>query len=145
MSAWDTVRVAIRNRLQTDATLRTITGNHPEDAAKARVFDDGPPKAVVYPFVLVGEAIERPDNRMGGKVGRAIDVFLHTFSLLTNTDVENRVDALLDNHLTLSVSGWVVELFNLEEIQYLDETVPGETKKTLIHAVMRFRMNLVTA
>lgn len=141
--AFKPAQIAILTLLWTDATLRTLTGNHPDDATKARVYDE-PPEGAAYPYVVIGEAIERQNNRMGGKVGRSLDVFVHAYSEKRgNLEAQNlldRVDALLDNYLSLSVTGYTTELLNFEDSQVIREARPGTP---LRHGIARYRLDLV--
>jgi len=148
-SAWLAARSAIHTRLWTDATLLTLLGAHPSDATKAKVFDGEPAKLPDAPFVVVGEATEDPNNRMGGKVGRSLVVFIHAWSKKSTDQqrdqVADRVDELLDNYLSLSVTGYAVERLDMESLQYLTDSPVGGVWTPLRHAVARYRLDLVEA
>ena len=116
------VQAAILTRLWTDGTLVTATGAHPTESGKARVYDE-PPENASFPYLVIGEAVERSNNRFGGKVGRTLDVFVRAVSEKRgNTqaqDLLTRVDALLDNYLSLSIAGYATELVNLVDVQFV--------------------------
>lgn len=146
--AWDVARAAIHARLWTDATLLALTGKHPADATKARVFDEAPPKGALYPHVILGEAFSSPNNRMGGKRGHSIQFFVHSWSKKETNDerdeVADRVDELLDNYLALVVTGWSVELLNEEETRHIEEFA-GPNLIPMRHAIGRYRLDVVEA
>lgn len=143
MMATSAAQAAIFTRLSGDATLKGLTGNHPDDATKARVYDE-PPEGSAFPYVVIGEAVERQNNRMGGKVGRSMDVFVHVWTEKRGfdevQDIADRVDELLDNYLSLSVTGYATELLNFEDMQLL-KTARGGTP--LRQGIARYRLDLV--
>jgi glutamate formiminotransferase len=138
-SAWLDLRAALHARLSGDVTLASIVGT--------RVFNGDPAKAPAVPYVVIGEAEEDPNNRMGGRVGREVMVPIHMWSK-TTTDAQrdslaDRVDELLDNQASaLTVTGWDVESLDMESMQYLiDSPVGGQWTPTR-HTIARYRVNL---
>jgi hypothetical protein len=118
MNASAAVQAAVFTLLSADATLRGLTGTHPDNVLLARVYDE-PPEGAAFPYVVIGNVVERANNRMGGKVGRTLDLFVEAWSEVRHWNEVNgltsRVDDLLDNVLTLAVTGYTVELLNLLE------------------------------
>ena len=140
----DALQTALFTRLATDSTLRTLTGNHPDDATKARVYDE-PPEGAAFPYVVIGEIVERQDNRMGGKVGRQCDVFVYAYTAKRGfkeaASLLDRVDALLDDYTSLSVTGYTVGLLNFMESQYFKEPRVGTP---LRYGVSTYQVDLLT-
>lgn len=147
--AWPAARSAVHARLWTDATLKSLLGPHPDDETKAKVFSGEPAKLPQAPFVIIDEAIEDPNNRMGGKVGKSITLTIHAWSKQA-TDAESdqvgdRVDELLDNNLALVVAGYDVELLNNIGVQYLTDSPRGGTWTPLRHGILRYQLDVKEA
>jgi len=126
-TATGAVQTAVYSRLNVAA----VTG-------LAGLYDE-PPEGTAFPYVLIGDVIERADNRMGGKVGKDLTLLIHAWTdkrgFSTLHDLIEAVDDLLDNY-ALVVTGYVVNLLNFEDVQLLREGL-------LRHAVIRYRINLV--
>lgn len=137
------VQIAVLARLWADATLITLTGAHPTESGKGRVYDE-PPEGAAFPYLVIGDAVERPANRMGGKVGRTLDVFVEAWSEKRGYTqcraLLARVDALLDNYLSLSVTGYTTELVNFEGADYVRTARNGTP---LREGIARYRIDLV--
>lgn len=142
-NAMDPLQIAILSRLWTDATLITLTGAHPTEAGKARVYDE-PPEGAAFPYLVIGEAVERSNNRMGGKVGRSLDVFVSAISEQRSyrqvRDLLARVDELLDNYLALSVTGYATELVNFIDANYVRTARAGTP---LREGIAHYQVDLV--
>lgn len=148
--AWNSARTAVRARLWTDATMLTLLGPHPSDPSKARVFDGEPARQPTIPYVIVADAIEDPNNRMGGKTGRSITIPIHAWSKKSTDDerddIADRIDKLLDNYRALAVTGYVVEAFDMISLQVLtDSLAVGGAWTPMRHAIARYRLDLVEA
>ena len=142
-SASAAARASILTRLWTDATLLALTSTHPDDVTKARVYDE-PPENAAFPYVVLGDVVERADNRMGGKVGRVLDIFVHAYTEKRGAkeaeDLLDRVDELLDNYISLSVTGYTVGLLNLLDTQYFRDARAGTP---LRHGVSTYELHLL--
>ena len=107
---------------------------------QATVYDE-PTEGLAFDYVLIGEAVELADNRMGGKVGKDIRFMLHAWTdkrgFKSLQAIARAVDALLDNY-ELTVTGYVVNILNAESVQMLREGI-------LRHAILTYRINLVEA
>lgn len=142
-SAFAAVQAAVHSRLWADATLLGLTGTHATEAGKARVYDE-PPENAALPYVVIGDAVENHDNRMGGKVGRVVDFFVHVWSDYRGNkeaqDIESRVDALLDNYTDLSVSGYTVNLLSFQD-RNLNRY--GTASRPLRESISRYRIDIL--
>ncbi|RMB81361.1 hypothetical protein CTZ28_35330 [Streptomyces shenzhenensis] len=97
------------------------------------------PEDVAYPFVVIGEATEVPDNRHGG-FGRETVVTLHVWSRYQGyaqaLRIGARVTALLD-HQPLTIEGLDHIVTRFEFSQTLtDPEPPGDIR----HLVLRYRV-----
>lgn len=123
------IQRAIYGRLTGDSGLMsTVTG----------VFDYVP-EADVYPFVVLGEATEIPDNRHGG-YGRQTVVTLHVWTKYRGHSkglaIAARITALLD-HQPLTIAGLAHIVTRFEFSQTLtDPEPPGDIR----HVVLRYRV-----
>ncbi|MGW2260273.1 DUF3168 domain-containing protein [Streptomyces sp. NPDC001780] len=123
------VQTAVYGRLAADPTLTgLITG----------VFDYVP-ETTAYPFVVIGEAIETPDNRHGG-FGRQTVITLHVWSRYRGyaqaLAIGARITALLD-HQPLTIVGQAHIVTRFEFSQTLtDPEPPGDIR----HLVLRYRV-----
>lgn len=123
------VQSALYARLTGDATLTGLIEG---------VYDYVPETAE-YPFVVIGEAIETPDNRHGG-YGRETVVTLHVWSRYQGyaqaLRIGARVTALLD-HQPLTIEGLAHIATRFEFSQTLtDPEPPGDIR----HLVLRYRV-----
>ncbi|MEU2992896.1 DUF3168 domain-containing protein [Streptomyces griseoincarnatus] len=123
------VQSAVYARLEADATLMAMISG---------VYDYVPETAE-YPFVVIGEAIETPDNRHGG-YGRETVVTLHSWSRYQGyaqvLRIGARVTALLD-HQPLTIEGVAHIATRFEFSQTLtDPEPPGDIR----HLVQRYRI-----
>lgn len=124
------VQDAIRERLTGNADLMDdLTGG---------VFDYVPEEDV-YPFVVIGEATETPDNRHGG-FGRQTVVTLHVWSqyrgYAQGLAIAAKVTALLD-HQPLTIVGLSHIATRFEYSQTLtDPEPPGNIR----HVVLQYRI-----
>ncbi len=118
---------AVYARLNGDTTLVTTLG--------ASVYDDTPDKSN-YPYVVIGECTEVPNDTMG-TTGRDMTLTIHAWSQKPGKkqvkDILSRIDQLLDRW-TPTVVGWnsVQMLFEFSE-SFRDED--GITR----HGVARYR------
>ncbi|PAN01041.1 hypothetical protein CJI59_13845 [Streptomyces sp. Alain-F2R5] len=123
------VQAALYARLKGDATLTgEISGVY-----------DYVPEDVPYPFVVIGEATEVPDNWHGG-FGRETVVTLHVWSRYQGyaqvLRIGARVTALLD-HQPLTIEGLDHIATRFEFSQTLtDPEPPGDIR----HLVLRYRV-----
>ena len=123
------VQGAIITKLRADVPLTVVV---------ASVYDYLP-QNVPYPFVVVGEAVETPDNRHGG-FGRQTVVTLHVWSQYRGyaqaLGIGARITELLD-HQPLTVPGLVHIATRFEFSQTLtDPEPPGDIR----HLVLRYRV-----
>ncbi|MEU1194922.1 DUF3168 domain-containing protein [Streptomyces sp. NPDC005813] len=123
------VQQAIYARLTGDSALMDeVTG----------VFDYVP-EDDVYPFIVIGEATEIPDNRHGG-FGRQTVATLHVWTKYRGHSkglaIAARVTALLD-HQPLSISGLAhVDTWFEFQQTLTDPEPPGDIR----HVVLRYRV-----
>ncbi|MFF7365816.1 DUF3168 domain-containing protein [Streptomyces sp. NPDC008125] len=100
---------------------------------------DFTPEDVPYPFLVVGEAVETPDNRHGG-FGRQTVATLHVWSRYRGyaevLRIGARVTDLLD-HQPLAIPGldWIATRFEFSQT-LTDPEPPGDIR----HLVLRFRI-----
>ncbi|MDX3405525.1 DUF3168 domain-containing protein [Streptomyces sp. ME02-6977A] len=123
------VQTALYARLKDDATLTGMISG---------VYDYVPEEAP-YPFVVIGEALETPDDRHGG-FGRQTVVTLHAWSRYQGYTqvlrIGARVTALLD-HQPLTIPGLDHIVTRFEFSQTLtDPEPPGDIR----HLVLRYRV-----
>ncbi|MER7963607.1 DUF3168 domain-containing protein [Streptomyces ardesiacus] len=123
------VQTAIYGRLKNDAALSGMISG---------VYDYVPEEAA-YPFVVIGEALETPDNRHGG-FGRETVVTLHVWSRYQGyaqvLRIGARVTALLDHQpLTLPGLDWIATRFEFSQT-LTDPEPPGDIR----HLVLRYRV-----
>lgn len=123
------VQTAVYARLKNDGTLTGMISG---------VYDYVPEKAA-YPFVVIGEALETPDNRHGG-FGRQTVVTLHVWSRYQGyaqvLRIGARVTELLD-HQPLALPGldWIATRFEFSQT-LTDPEPPGDIR----HLVLRYRI-----
>ena len=123
------VQAAVYARLTGDATLTGMISG---------VYDYVPENAA-YPFVVIGEALETPDNRHGG-FGRQTVITLHVWSRYQGyaqvLRIGARVTALLD-HQPLDMPGlsWIATRFEFSQT-LTDPEPPGDIR----HLVLRYRI-----
>ncbi len=120
------------------AVLAVLTG----DATLTDMADavyDYLPEDVPYPFIVIGEAIETPDNRHGG-FGRQTVITLHVWSQYRGyaqaLAIGARITALLD-HQPLTIPGvdWIATRFEFSQT-LTDPEPPGDIR----HLVLRYRV-----
>lgn len=121
---------AIYARLSGDATLVTTLG--------AAVYDE-PPAGVAFPYVVVGDTTETPNDTMG-VTGRDLTVTIHTWSRYRGmreiSRMQDRIDQLLDRWLP-TVAGWN-SVHVLQEYFEALRDPDGLTR----HGVSRYRTHL---
>ena len=123
------VQQALYSRLTGDSALMDlITGVY-----------DYVPETAVYPYLVLGEAIETPDNRHGG-FGRQTVATLHVWTRhrghSRGLTIGAQVTALLD-HQPLTITGLhhVSTLFEFSQ-PLVDPEPPGDIR----HLVLRYRI-----
>ncbi|MFE2106637.1 DUF3168 domain-containing protein [Kitasatospora sp. NPDC059463] len=123
------LQAAVYTQLTTDAELRAmVTGVY-----------DYVPEGTAYPYVVIGEAIETPDNRHHG-FGRQTVLTLHIWSQYRGYSealaIGARAMAVLD-HQPLTISGLHHVSTRYEMGQTLtDPEPPGDIR----HLVQRYRI-----
>lgn len=123
------VQSAVYARLKGDATLTgMISGVY-----------DYVPETAAYPFVVIGEALETPDNRHGG-FGRQTVITLHVWSRYQGyaqvLRIGARVTELLDHQpLTIPGLSWIATRFEFSQT-LTDPEPPGDIR----HLVLRYRI-----
>lgn len=119
---------AVHAALYTRLNVSSVTSLAP-------VYDEAP-EGTAYPYVLVGDVVEGPFNRMGGKVGKDLTLMIHVWTDKRGYNVlhalMDAIDDLLDN-FSLVVTGYTTDLLNFENGQLLREGL-------LRHAIMRYRL-----
>lgn len=123
------VQAAVYARLTGDATLTGMISG---------VYDYVPENAA-YPFVVIGEALETPDNRHGG-FGRETVITLHVWSQYEGyaqaLRIGERVTALLDHQpLTIPTVSHIATRFEFAQT-LTDPEPPGNIR----HLVLRYRV-----
>lgn len=123
------VQSAVYARLKGDATLTGMISG---------VYDYVPEDAT-YPFVVIGEALETPDNRHGG-FGRQTVITLHAWSRYQGyaqvLRIGARVTELLDHQpLTIPGLSWIATRFEFSQT-LTDPEPPGDIR----HLVLRYRI-----
>lgn len=124
-SALTPVQEALFARLTADSALMSVvTGVH-----------DTVPEPTLYPYVVLGEAIETPDNQLG-QFGSRLSVTLHTWSryrgMAETNLILNHVVRILD-HAPVAIAGRTLIAVRLEQLLTLRDTDPD-----LRHGVVRF-------
>ncbi|MGM1079701.1 DUF3168 domain-containing protein [Streptomyces sp. H28] len=123
------VQSAVYARLKGDAALMgMISGVY-----------DYVPETAAYPFVVIGEALETPDNRHGG-FGRQTVITLHVWSRYQGyaqvLRIGARVTELLDHQpLTIPGLSWIATRFEFSQT-LTDPEPPGDIR----HLVLRYRI-----
>lgn len=123
------VQSAVYGKLTGDATLAgMISGVY-----------DYVPEDVDYPFVVIGEALETPDNWHGG-FGRETVITLHVWSRYQGyaqaLRIGAQVTALLDHQpLTITGLAWIATRFEFSQT-LTDPEPPGDIR----HLVLRYRV-----
>ncbi|MFJ4987894.1 DUF3168 domain-containing protein [Streptomyces sp. NPDC088732] len=123
------IQQALSARLSGDEDLQAlITG----------VFDFVPEKQA-YPFVVIGEATETPDNRHGG-FGRQTSVTLHVWSQYRGYTQALQIGAIITgllDHQPLPIAGldWISTRFEFSQT-LTDPEPPGDIR----HLVLRYRI-----
>jgi hypothetical protein len=123
------VQSAVYARLKGDAALMgMISGVY-----------DYVPETAAYPFVVIGEALETPDNRHGG-FGRQTVITLHVWSRYQGyaqvLRIGARVTELLDHQpLTIPGLSWIATRFEFSQT-LTDPEPPGDIR----HLVLRYRV-----
>lgn len=126
-TALGSVHAAVYTKLNTDATLKAmVTG----------IFDYVP-EGTDYPYVVIGEATETPENSHD-RFGRSQVITLHIWSndrgFKKAQAIASRIHALLD-HQALTVSGQNTISVRYEFSQTLIDPNPN-----LRHIPIRFRI-----
>lgn len=123
------VQMALYAKLTADATLMArITGVH-----------DYVPEAAAYPYIVVGEAIETPDNahdRFGRQTVHTLHVWDQYQGFKRVLEIGARVNALLD-HQPLTITGLHHVVTRYEFSQPL---VDPEGDGDIRHLVLRYRV-----
>lgn len=120
------------------AILGVLTGDAELSSMTDAVYDHLP-ETVPYPFIVLGEAIETPDNRHRG-FGRQTVVSLHVWSQYRGfaqaLRIGNRVTELLD-HQPLTIPGvdWIATRFEFSQT-LTDPEPPGDIR----HLILRYRI-----
>lgn len=144
--AQEKLQEAVFALLADDATLRGLTGNHPVNATKARVYDE-PIEGAAFPYVHFGQFSERPNNHFRKK-GSEIFYELHVWSehkgAQQGQQILSRIDELLDNNgapgsglATLAVTGYTIELHDRDRVEGMSR------EGVLRHGVATFRIMLL--
>lgn len=108
--------------------------------ALAPIFDEVP-EGQNYPYIVIGDLIERADNRAGNTKGKDFLLDIKIWSDYRGwkkiDEIADAIETRLDNQTeTVAVTGWNVNLLNFE----------GMTKiraATFRQGIMRFRINVV--
>ncbi|MFE2936664.1 DUF3168 domain-containing protein [Streptomyces sp. NPDC059278] len=120
------------------AVYQRLSGDLALTAMVSKIYDYLP-ETVPYPFIVLGEAVETPDNRHGG-FGRQTAITLHVWSQYRGyaqvLRIGARVTALLD-HQPLTIPGLDHIATRFEFSQPLtDPEPPGDIR----HLVLRYRV-----
>lgn len=123
------VQGAIHTVLTGDAVLTGMT-----DAVY-----DYLPETVPYPFIVIGESVETPDNRHGG-FGRQTVPTLHVWDQYNGyarvLRIGARITELLDHQpLTIPDMDWIATRFEFSQT-LTDPEPPGDIR----HLVLRYRI-----
>lgn len=120
------------------AVYGRLTGSKPLMDLISGVYDYVPEEAD-YPFVVIGEATEVPDNRHGG-FGRETVITLHVWSQYRGHSqglrIASLITGLLDHQpLTLTGLAWIATRFEFSQT-LTDPEPPGDIR----HVVLRYRI-----
>lgn len=123
------IQKAVRAQLRGDATLMAlVTGVY-----------DGAPETDAFPYIVIGEATETPDNshdRYGWQTVFTLHVWTQYQGHGPGLEIGTRVTALLD-HQPLTVPGFDHIVTRFEFSQTLtDPEPPGDIR----HLVLRYRV-----
>lgn len=124
-SALTPVQTALYSTLTTDSTLMALVSG---------VYDSVPEPAV-YPFVVIGEAIEMPANEHGS-FGSRVSCTIHVWSEYRGfAQVNTMLDCLvrLLDHAPVVIGGRTLVAIRLEQILTLRDSDPD-----IRHGVARF-------
>lgn len=141
-TATEKLAEALWSRLSDDATLLTLTGAHPDNGAKARVYDE-PPDNPTMPYVVLDMATSEPFNTFG-KTGREFLVDVHCYSEARGSQevqqILARVEVLLnDQHAAFTVTGHTLARIALDDMNLLREP------PRLRHGIARYRVTVQEA
>lgn len=124
------VQTALYAKLTADtALMAAVTGVH----------DGRAPEDAVYPYIVIGEAIETPDNahdRFGRQTVHTLHVWDQARGFKRVLQIGTQVNALLD-HQPLTITGLAHIVTRYEFSQPLvDPEPPGDIR----HLVLRYRI-----
>jgi len=129
-AAWP-VQQLFYSTMNGDATLMGLI---------TKVYDMAVPETVtpVFPYVVVGEKVETPANRLTG-IGREVGIRIHIWSRYRGSKevdlIASRITDLFEKkHLTLSMSGWLLNSIDLEMVQILEDSVDQQ------HGIVQFNV-----
>lgn len=93
---------------------------------------------VSFPYVVIGEKIESPDNRLAS-YGRSVGIQIHVFSRYRGSKeaatIAGRILYLMDQgQLRLSMPGWAINSLQLELNEEINEDIDQR------HRIIRFRV-----
>lgn len=132
MTALLDVQTALYQRLHGDATLLAL--------ATGGVYDEVP-QSTPYPYIVIGEATEVPDDTLTER-GKDTTVTIHVWSKAPGNkqtlQIIERLDELLDNQ-SLTVNGWNAWRVQNEFVEVLRENTDGTLYR---HGVPRYRITL---
>jgi hypothetical protein len=121
------------------ALYATLTGDGTLMGLITGVHDGRAPEDVLYPYVVIGEAIETPDNshdRFGRQTVHTLHVWDQYSGFKSVLQIGARVNALLD-HQPLTIAGLAHIATRYEFSQTLtDPEPPGDIR----HLVLRYRV-----
>lgn len=137
VSAIEAVGTLFYTTLKLDAQMQQLATGGIHDGM---VPDTG---EVAFPYVVIGEKIETPLNRLAG-YGREVGVQIHIHSKyrgsLEAARMAGRVIYLLDQgQLRLSINGWIINSLQLEMNEEFSEDVDQR------HRVIRFQVRVQPA
>ena len=125
--------------LGVQGAIWSLLSTDPELVGLPAAVYDYVPEDVPYPFVVIGEAIETPDNRHGG-FGRETVPTLHVWDQYRGyarvLRIGARITELLD-HQPLAIPGqsWIATRFEFSQT-LTDPEPPGNIR----HLVLRYRI-----
>lgn len=118
----------------------TLSGDSTLMALITKVYDMAVPETVTpsFPYVVVGEKVETSANRLTG-IGRSVGIRIHIWSRYRGSKevdlIGSRIMDLLENkHLTLSMSGWLLNSIDLEMFQVIEDAVDQQ------HGILQFNV-----
>ncbi|MCI4045133.1 DUF3168 domain-containing protein [Streptomyces sp. TRM75563] len=125
--------------LGVQGAIWSLLSTDPELADMPAAVYDYVPEDVPYPFVVIGEAIETPDNRHGG-FGRETVPTLHVWDQYRGyarvLRIGDRITELLDHQpLTIPGQDWIATRFEFSQT-LTDPEPPGNIR----HLVLRYRI-----